>query len=295
MIRRLQTLGFWSAAGLALMVSHTQAPLYAGNQTTKFLAGLARAGRGELARDWLAGAVDPLPVFTTLVRLTYRFLPEASFYVFYAVLAGIYLYSLFGIADRTVGLRRSRPRSALFLAVLLVIHSRLVLHFAAVWGFGDLPLLFREGVAHQYMLGRVFQPCVFGVFLLLAVRLFLGGRRMPAALALAVAALFHPAYLLTAALLVLAFTLVTAAGTRRTSSVLGPPLVLLVLVAPVVIHSRLAFAPADPAAWREGLRFLVHDRIPYHSLPAVWFDRGALLQAFLMAGGSSPPGETAWG
>ncbi len=295
MIPRLRALGFWSAAGLAFMVSHTQAPLYAGNQTTKFLIGLARAGRGGLARDWLAGAVDPLPAFTALVRLTYGFLPEATFYAYYAVLAGIYLYALFGIADRAVGLRRSGLRSALFLAVLFVIHSRLVLHFASVWGLGDLPLLFREGVAHQYVLGRVFQPCVFGAFLLLAVRLHLEGRRTYAALALAVAAVFHPAYLLPAALLILAFSLATAGGSRRVTAVLGPPAVLLLLVAPVLLYSRLAFAPHDPVAWRDGLRFLVHDRIPYHSLPGIWFDRGTFFQALLMAAGVLAAGRNRLG
>jgi hypothetical protein len=291
-VPRFRALAFWSAAALVFAVSHTQALLYSENQTTKFLVGLARAGRGELARDWLAGAIDALPAFTALVELTYCFLPEAAFYVFYAVLTGVYLYALYGIADRTVGLRRSRARSAVFLAALVVVHSRLVLHMAAVWGLGDLPLLFRHGLAGQYVLGPIFQPSVFGVFLLLAVRLFLEDRRIPAALALAVATVFHPAYVLTAAALTLAFALVTAARTRRPATTLGPVLLVLALTAPVVVYTRLAFAATDPSLWREGLRFLVHQRIPHHSLPEVWFDRGALFQVLLMAAGIVAAGRT---
>lgn len=268
-------------------MSHTLAPLYSDNQTTKFVIGLARAGRGELARDWLAGRADPLPPFTALVTLTYRFLPEAAFYAYFTAAAGVFLYALHGIADRAAGLRRSPARGALFLAALLVLYSRLAIHLAAAWGVGDLPSLFRRGLAGQYVLGPVFQPCVFGVLLLLAVRLFLEDRRYPAAAALAVAAVFHPAYLLTALALLAAFTI--PAGGRRPA--LGPALVFLVLVGPVAVATRVAFAPVDPTLWRQGLRFLVHERIPHHAVASVWFHGGEVFQVLLMAAGILAAGD----
>src|SRR5215212_9886161 len=94
-------LPFWAVAVLALAgaalfaATYCQAPLYYSNQNQYFLHGLARAGEGTLAEDWLAKTKDPTPAFSTLVEWTARLLPRPTFHVYYAVLQGIYAGSLF--------------------------------------------------------------------------------------------------------------------------------------------------------------------------------------------------------
>ena len=66
------------------MTNYTQTPLYASNQNTYFLHGLAGAGRGLLRADWLANTADPFPLFTLLVCATARFAHEWCFHAFHA-------------------------------------------------------------------------------------------------------------------------------------------------------------------------------------------------------------------
>src|SRR5580704_7472678 len=47
------------------------APLYYSNQNQYFLHGLAAAGRGDLATDWLANTRDPTPPFSAAVTWIY--------------------------------------------------------------------------------------------------------------------------------------------------------------------------------------------------------------------------------
>src|SRR4051812_6820563 len=58
----------WAAAFGA---AYGPAPLYYSNQNQYFLHGLAAAGRGDLARDWLVTTRDPTPLFSAAVTWTY--------------------------------------------------------------------------------------------------------------------------------------------------------------------------------------------------------------------------------
>src|SRR5262245_33412603 len=84
---------------LVFSLACCQAPLYYSNQNQYFLHGLATAEHGFLAEDWLAGTRDPTPFFSLLVSLTHRFLPAATFHLYYALLLGVYLFSLLGLFD----------------------------------------------------------------------------------------------------------------------------------------------------------------------------------------------------
>src|SRR5512139_4291834 len=86
----------WLLATVIFSLAYTQSPLYEGNQNTKFLHGLAMAGKGYLQRDWLANTVDPLPVFSYLVYLTAR-VNENLFYFQYALIFGLYILVIYGI------------------------------------------------------------------------------------------------------------------------------------------------------------------------------------------------------
>ncbi|MBE9479320.1 MAG: hypothetical protein IMY80_05080, partial [Chloroflexi bacterium] len=94
-----KVIGFlaWS---FVFAVIYGQSPLYTSNQNSKFLHGLARAGVGYLSKDWLANTIDPLPIFSGLVFITARVFPTGTpFYLYYALLMGVYLLAILGIMN----------------------------------------------------------------------------------------------------------------------------------------------------------------------------------------------------
>ncbi len=86
------------AGAVLFAVAHTQPPLYYSNQNQYFLHGLARAGYGDLGRDWLANTADPTPVFSAFVELAERGGGEWPFQVAFFGLLVVYFLSLWGIA-----------------------------------------------------------------------------------------------------------------------------------------------------------------------------------------------------
>jgi hypothetical protein len=171
-------------------VSYTQAPLYSSNQQTYFLHGLARGGFGLLSHDWMANTVDPFPLFSLLVELTYSHLPTFVFYLYYAVILGIFIVSVMGIVSKVFGTDSSREE---YLTQYTVITGLFSACFAlASWGLLGINLseMFQMGIARQYILGSVFQPSAFGVFLIVSIYAFLCDRPFLAVFLLSIAG-FH--------------------------------------------------------------------------------------------------------
>src|SRR5512140_621549 len=103
----------WS---LVFGLIYAQSPLYTSNQNAYFLHGLAEAGFGNLSHDWLASRQESMPVFSWLVYITYTiFHSKAPFYLYYVLLMGVYLFSMYGIMDLFFDLRKSKTRTLLFL------------------------------------------------------------------------------------------------------------------------------------------------------------------------------------
>ncbi|MCZ6529361.1 MAG: hypothetical protein O6949_03395 [Chloroflexi bacterium] len=260
------------AWGALLGLAYGQAPLYTSNQNTYFLHGLAQAGQGLLAEDWLANTTDPTPVFSWLVFVTARYLPRVTFHLYYFLLFGVYLYSLRNISDRLFGLERSRAARWVYLALIFVSHSA-VLHVLLSRGVGgDWEYLFDGGLAGQRLLGTVLQPSSFGVFLLLSVQQFLEGRPYRAVLAAAVAAAVHPTYLLSAAVLTSAYMLVEIRTGKSYRQSLRIGVLSLMLVLPILAYSYSSFFPSAADA----LDVLVHFRLPAHAVISEWFGPAAL-------------------
>lgn len=263
---RLRSALKFVAWGVLLGLAYGQSPLYTSNQNQYFLHGLAQAGQGLLTEDWLANTTDPTPVFTWMVVITARFLPRATFYLYYFLLTAVCFYSLRQIANQLFDLERSRIRRWVFIALVFVSHSA-ALHALLSRGLGgDWTYLFDGGLAGQRLLGAVLQPSSFGVFLLLSVQQFLKGRPYRAVLAAAVAATVHPTYLLSAAILTITYVVIEFRARRdyRQSFRIGGLALLLVL--PVVAYSFGSFLPsaADARA------ILVHVRLPAHALISKW-------------------------
>lgn len=270
-------------AALAFGLAYSQAPLYTSNQNQYFLHGAARAGLGFLHRDWLANTADPTPVFTWIVEWTYRLLPPATFHLDYLLLLGLGFAALGLLAEDVYRLRDSALRSLLFVGLLIGLNSA-ALRFAQARLLGEAwEYLWDGGLAGQRLLGPVLQPSAFGVLLLLSIALY--ARRRPgwASGLAALGACFHPTYLLSAGLLVLAYCLLEWRRTRHLIPALRIGLVALVLVTPILLYVALVLGPTSPGLLAESQRILVEDRIPHHALPAVWFDASSVASLALIA------------
>jgi hypothetical protein len=271
----------WSAV-FALV--YTQLPLFTSNQYTYFLHGLTQAGYGYLSNDWLAGTADPTPIFSALVNITYRiFHSEAPAYVYYGLLLGVYFYSLYGIADYLFQVGRTPLRRLVFLTAFLAMHAT-VFRFALsrIWN-GEAAYLFEGGVADQRILGQIFQPSSFGVFLLLSILFFLRGKNGLSILALAVAVWFHSTYLLPAALLTLGYMAAVVWKERSWKSALGLGVFTLLAVSPVLIYDAVFFGPTTAALYNQAEQILAHYRIPEHTQISWWFHWTTIARAGLLA------------
>jgi hypothetical protein len=275
--------------------SYTQSPLYTSNQNQYFLHGLAQAGRGFLHEDWLANTLDPTPVFSVLVAMTARYLIwDGFFYIWYALLMGIYLFSLAGIVSLYFDVRSSRARWWSFLSALILAHSAGLRYLLSQASNYELTYLLEDGLADQRLLGPVFQPSVFGVLLVLSIYLFLRKKPYLAALTAALAAIFHPTYLLGAAALTGAYILITIflnktgdgsnqtrpdpAASSNLSQAAGVGMIALLAVLPILAYVYTAFAATPPATSAQARHILVNVRIPHHALASWWFDYGAVIK-----------------
>jgi hypothetical protein len=280
--RRLHLAALCTLAVLAFGLAYGQSPLYTSNQNQYFLHGAARAGIGFLSEDWLANTADPTPVFSWIVEWTLRLLPPSAFYLEYLLLFGVYLVGLWILADALFELRTSGTRTLLFLAFVVILHSaalRLVQGrlLGATWEY-----LWDGGVAGQRLLGTVFQPSSFGVFLLLSIGLFARGRFAWACASAALAASVHPTYLLPAAILVLAYCLIVWREDRSLRRPLLLGLLALALVTPIVLYVVIALGPTGPGNFAEAQQILVQERVPHHALPATWLDGTVVVKLVLV-------------
>ncbi len=285
-------LTLWIGIAILFGLAYTQSPLYEGNQNTKFLHGLARAGTGYLQDDWLANTVDPLPVFSGLVAITALINPNL-FYLEYFIMFGIYVFSLWGILTLFSNAQKNLTKQVLFLGLIFLYHAQYILWWVNREYGLDLSLL-HNGVALQYMLGLEFQTNVFGVLLLLSIYLFLRQHYIWSIVLIGVSAIFHPAYLFSSALLTSAYGLIlfwknlhaSEAENKRSLPVIWhaarQPVVLgaiaLILVLPVIIYNQTALAATSPETYAQAMHLLVYERIPHHSLLAVWLGTSAYIQ-----------------
>lgn len=301
-------------------IAYAQSPLYTSNQNQYFLHGLAQAGYGYLNQDWLANTPDPTPVFSALVTLTYRIthLP-VLFYLFYALLMGIYIFSLLGIVTSLYPLRSSRAKFLSFLALLILVHS-------AAWRFAisrslgvNWTYILEDGVADQRLLGPVFEPSTFAVLLILSIYLFMHHKPYLAAISAALAATVHPTYLLSAAGLTLAYMLVTAIESqtlekrqvtaslanqltpRFQNQIQGAPAtppkkknkawlkpfliggLALLVVLPILVYVFVNFGDTPRETSARAQDILVNYRIPHHALINWWWDATAVVKILLVA------------
>lgn len=246
--------------------NYTQSPLYSSNQVQYFLQGMARGGYGFLKNDWMANSVDPAPAFSFVVFFTYRFLFEFFFYLYWFFLAGIYIYSICGIAALIFKINSSRAKFLAFLALVFAFHSPLVDYIGSNWFGMTQQHLLNRGVAGQYLLGYVFQPSLFGVFFVLSIYLFLRWKTPGAILSLAIAATFHTSSMLSAAILTVAYMALAYQEKREFKKPFLIGFSALLLVLPAVVYLFINFGPGSSEHLRQSQEILANFRIPHHVL-----------------------------
>jgi hypothetical protein len=292
--QRLQTnLHFPIAAFLLwsflFAIAYSQSPLYTSNQNQYFLHGFAQAGIGYLNYDWLANTMDPAPLFSKLVELTVRFLrADVMFYIFYALLMGVYLFGLLAIASQfpspaTERVGREIGASTALLALLFLVHSAglrftLTRLLGANWTY-----VLEDGAADQRMLGPVFEPSVFGVFLLVSVVLFLQQRPFLAVISAVLAATFHATYVLPAGMLVFTYMVILWIEQRNLRQPLLVGALGVITVFPVMAYSYCMFSATSGEISAQAHHILVYFRIPHHALPDRWLDATVAVKLVLIA------------
>lgn len=262
-------------------LAYAQSPLFSGNQNQYFLHGIAKAGVGLLADDWLANTVDPTPVFTLLVRETVLHLPQWVFYVYYGALQGAYLVGLLGIVSVTFGIKPGDARFLPYLALLVGLHSALFNSMSSLLvGFGVGSELV-AGLAFQSALGPVFQPSTFAALLVLSLSLFLRGAKRLAVLSTAAASVVHPTYLLSGVVLTVAFIVAEMRWGGQLKSNLPPGVFGIAAMLPMLVYAMVSFYPTSSQAWNEAQEILVHFRLPHHAVVARWLQASAYLKVGL--------------
>jgi hypothetical protein len=274
----IKNLVFIVFGAMLFTLAYAQSPLYTSNQNQYFLHGLARAGVGFLSEDWLVSTLDPTPVFSKFIEVSWRLVPwQPVFYLYYGILAGVYLFSLYGIANQLWDFA-DRPKRWLYLTVLIILHSA-ALRYTVVRLLGQhWDYLFDGGVAGQRLLGTVLQPSTFGVFLILSIYLFLRSNKYWAILCLLVATTFHPTYLLSAGILTAVYMGITFWETREIRAPLVLGLLALIGVSPILWNTLVTFGGTTPDMTAQARKILVEFRIPHHALITEWFDVSVLIK-----------------
>lgn len=252
-------------------VSYGQYPLHYLAQNQYFFHGLAKGGFGLLRSDWLINTADSWPVFTQLVYFTSRYLDHRVFYFYFILLAGVYAYSLVGIASSLFRINAPRSKLLVYVAVVTALHSSVLGDLLArTLGFNAARVLV-DGVASQRILWDMFQPGAFGALLLLSIYLFLRGRPFLSIAASCLAATVHPTYILSAAVLTMSYIVIMLRRREGLGRTLGLGVCALGLVVPILAYVFIVFRPTAPDIWPESRAILVHYRLTRHTDLSRWF------------------------
>jgi len=267
-------------------IAYAQSPLYTSNQNQYFLHGLARAGVGYLKQDWLANTLDPTPVFSTLVEFTFRLTRlEALFYLYYALLMGVYLFSLLGIGVSLFNPANGRQKnvaSILFASMLIVIHSAALRFILSRTLSENWSYIIEDGVADQRILGPVFQPSVFGVLLIASISLVIHQRPYLAILSAVLAATFHPTYLLSAAVLTVLYMFLAWKDGRSLGKIFTLGATALIFVSPILYYAFDSFGGSSPEVAAQAREILASYRIPHHARIDQWLDATVAVKIALL-------------
>ena len=121
---KTSTLGFGIASIILFCMAYSQAPLYYSNQNQYFLHGFTKAKLGYLEKDWLGNTTDPTPLFSGLICFSITWLNENIFYLYYAILQGVFLCCAWIIYHRKNNTKTIEIADyAIFTSIFILINS----------------------------------------------------------------------------------------------------------------------------------------------------------------------------
>ncbi len=260
-------------------LSIPSAPLYSYNQNTYFFHGLSNAGFGYLSTDWLATTKDSFPVFSKIIQYTYLFFPEISFNVYFILIKILFFLSLILLSRKLFNLDKVR---IYYLSVILIFINSLAFQYYSLEKLGiNLGDILTNGFANQYLLGETFQPSVFGVFLLLAIVLYLFKKSKLAICSCAIAANIHSSYLLHGLIVVLSFQLFDKGFGLRGLAINTCYYLVLCLPSSLYIISNFVLDQASYSVVAQDI--LVHRIIPFHADINYFFSFSEQIQLVIIA------------
>lgn len=261
----------WSVVGPAGVVAviNGVSRVFTANQNTYLLHAMAQAGHGRLGLDWMAQTADLTPVFSMLVEAGYRRIGLPFLYLAQLAIACVLFGSLLVVVRRDLNTGELLLVAA-GLAVIVTPFTRQFNLLGAMWG-----------VAGQYVASTYLQPSDAGVFVVLAIAVYVSSVRHASLLAVAAcgaAAVLHPTYIVPGALVTVVIAADEYHATRDPARLLIRLGLYALLSAPMALHLLLNLPLSDEAA-----RVLVQFRIPHHARPDVWFGHDDLARIGLVA------------
>jgi hypothetical protein len=206
------------------------------------------------------------------------------------VLLAIFGYSILGIASQVFGVGSASETYLSYFALITILYSGLLVRLLAKFP-KLLPIspifepngLLTRGVAEQSIIGEIFQPSVFGVFIVLSIFLFLREKPFMAVVCLAIAATFHASYLLSAAVLTCIYMGVILVKDKDYRRVLLLGTISFLLIIPALTYNVVNFRPTTRDLFVLAQSILVDWRIPHHAVVATWFGVSTLFQIVVIA------------
>ena len=256
---------FLSMAAIFSIAIGGQRFLFVNNQAVYYLNGLAYAGKGYLLNDWIVLNGKSLPTFDYFVYYSVELFSDNFFYVVMFFLQGIYVYSLIKIANIIFEFNNKFIFNLIYFSVLIFSYS--------LWW-----IQISTGVATQDLTLYALMPATFGIFLLVSIYLYLTKHIYLSIVALCVAAYFHSAYLISAGLLTLSYLTAEFIESKNFKVPIRMGGLALILISPILVYNSIVHAQTNPDLWQEMVRLLVHDFLPFHSLPPVWLDEAAIIK-----------------
>jgi hypothetical protein len=283
---------FLAILALAFGIAYTQNPLYTANQNTYFLHGLRASGSGFLTYDWMANTVDPFPLFSWIVHWTSVTFTPFAFYLYHAVLLGIYIFCIAGIACKSFDIRWSSSQSLACFLFLIGLHSAALADLSTGLIGKNVVLLVDVGVAQQSLIAHELLPTTFGVLLIVSIYTFLAGRPFLAVFLSALAAAFHSSYAISAMTLILIYAVLLFRAERSKRKAIIVAVLGVLFLLPTLLFVIIGFRPTSVEIFTHAENILAHFRIPQHAEPGRWFNKQALGAIAIMLIGLSVSRKT---
>lgn len=277
-----------TAAGVAVIAlmftaAYTIAPNYYNNQHYYFLNAFAQADGSSLSGDWMSHTADPTPVFTALIAATQKYGWPGLYYVYQAILYGIYIFSLTGLIAYLFDVKFFSRTYWLFVILITFLHSKLFIDLTSAAIHADSGWHAQAGVAGQSILSNYLQPSMFDVLLVFSLWAFLANRYVAAGLAIALAATFHPSILIAGCFLTMGYLLALILRKNyRGAFRIG--LSALIGVVPISLYVYSTFTSSSTEVANAANYILAHIRAPHHAIPASWQEGMMYIQLATVCG-----------